>query len=184
MAHATDESPTARIQEDVEPNLSCVFLVMHSFNAAPLPEQFVTLREGTLALKLGEGPADDIPEDWVRVKRLGDLCNLGDGKVGLVPPCVLWPVPVEQHALARSVLQKVHNQRITTATVVEERQKSEPEQDEEVEEVQQPSIGPTSSDCSRLSSSHTLVARPREDPTTDANPASGQATTGRTIHEF
>ena len=92
---------------------------MDSFNAAPLPEQFVTLKEGTFALQLGEGP-----EDWVRVKRLGDACNLGDGKEGLVPTFVLSPVPVEQYAQARSVLQPVleewHKRHCSLCSVWEE----------------------------------------------------------------
>ena len=119
VAHAADGSPPASFQKDVEPNLSCVFLVMDSFNAAPLPEQFVTLKEGTFALQLGEGP-----EDWVRVKRLGDACNLGDGKEGLVPTFVLSPVPVEQYAQARSVLQPVleewHKRHCSLCSVWEE----------------------------------------------------------------
>jgi len=113
----------------------------------------ITVKFGTYVEQLGEGPADDIPEDWVRIRRLGTAEDLGDGKVGLVPTALLAPVPTTQEDDARKVMQQVSNRRLTIPAHVEEREKpvsaDEEEEDEEEEEeedqrdkeLQQPASG-------------------------------------------
>jgi len=110
-----------------------------NFNAEPLPERFITINYCTFVLQLS---ADDVPEDWVCVRRLGNTQCLGDGRVGLVPKGLLSPVPGHLLGEFFDVLQQVSKQqRLATPTHLEGiREESESEDEEENEEVQQPAV--------------------------------------------
>jgi len=123
----------AQEQDDAVPeDLSEFSLVFGDFNAEILTsrvsDDVISINRGTFVQRLGEGA--DVPAQWVRVRRCGTASVPGDGKIGLLPKALLWPVPEE-------LLHEVPRQQRTSEIHLEEKEELELQEEEKEEEVEE-----------------------------------------------